>query len=337
MGYGNATARGGDGMLLPSPSSGYSYGDQTSTWSFSPSSASSHSSGSLSSLLNPSSGVSGGYTTTAGAGAAAGAGGRPTPAAINTYGSYSSSSASMGLGGVRHGHHTGAATPVSPESRPTTGYSVSSMASLPTPYEDHHGHPHGFTHDYSRPGSSHHRPLTPSSSRPPSSKSYQSGAGTPNGQQGGLSVRRARRHSQAISPYPSPYGEHHHHPPPSAGSERPSTSPQPESHHHHAASGGLGRVRSMIQLPAVDNYSFNPSQADFAYGAVEDHHAHTHAHGHSGGMYTRSVRPSTSASSLSTSSSANTPGGDGYAPSSSGGAPGASGAGGTDADISRCE
>ena len=246
MGYGPANPR-GDGMLLPSPaSSGYSYGDQTSAWSFSPSSASSHSSGSLSSLLNPSSGVGAGYAATT----AAATGGRPTPTAINTYSSYSSS-ASMGMGGVRHSHHTGNATPVSPESRPTTGYSVSSMTSLPTPYEDHHTHPHGFTNDYPRPGSSHHRPMTPSSSRPPSSKSYQSqnGAGTPTAQQGGLSVRRARRHSQALSPYPSPYAEHHHHPPQSAGSERPSTSPQPDTHHqHHAVAGGLAKVRSMIHF-----------------------------------------------------------------------------------------
>lgn len=184
-------------------------------------------------------------------------------------------------------HHS--AAPLSPESRPTSGYSVSSMSSMQ--YDDspqHYSH-----HDYSRPGSSHQnsaRPLTPSSSRPPSSRSYNTGS---------LSIRRTRRHSQ-VAPYPSPYAEH---PPLSAGSERPSSSPQPDEH-----SGGLPRVRSMIQLPTVD-YGFNPAQGDFAYGAVDD--AHSHGHGMYGNVQGRSVRPSTSASSLSTSSSAaNTPGGD---------------------------
>jgi hypothetical protein len=79
-----------------------------------------------------------------------------------------------------------------------------------------------------------------------------------------------------------------------------------------------------------DTYGFNPAQADFAYGAVDDHHGGTAHSGHhpqsSHGMYGRSVRPSTSGSSLSGSSStANTPGGDGY------------GQGGEGADINRCE
>ena len=120
-----------------------------------------------------------------------------------------------------------------------------------------------------------------------------------------------------MQPYPSPYGEH---PPLSAGSERPSSSPQPDEH-----TGGIARVRSMIHLNSTDAYGFNPAQADFAYGAVDDGHVSHHSHG----MYVntgRSVRPSTSASSLSTTSSAaNTPGGDGFGP----------GAG--EADINRCE
>ena len=79
----------------------------------------------------------------------------------------------------------------------------------------------------------------------------------------------------------------------------------------------------MIQLPSVDSYPFNPAQADFAYAVDENS-------GHGAGMYgaipSRSVRPSTSASSLSTSSSAaNTPGADGY------------GNGAGEADITRCE
>ena len=79
----------------------------------------------------------------------------------------------------------------------------------------------------------------------------------------------------------------------------------------------------MIQLPSVDNYGFNPAQGDFAYAVDEQNQ--------SNGMYggvpgTRSVRPSTSASSLSTTSSAaNTPAADGYSN------------GAAEADITRCE
>ena len=274
-------------MMLPSPSSQYQYADQSSTWSFTPGSASTaHSSGSLSSLLNPSSNITSGYSSST----------RPQPAAINTY--------TSSYPQISRSHHS--AGPVSPDSRPTSGYSASSMSSLPTPYEDSNAH--HFAHDYSRPGSGHHRPMSPSGSRPPSSKSY------PNG--GSLSIRRERRHSQAVSPYPSPYSEH--------PSQRPSTSPHPAE--DHTGSGGIPRVRSMIQLPSVDTYnSFNPAQADFAYAAVDE------SNGHANGMYgsvagARSVRPSTSASSLSTTSSAaNTPGADGY------------GNGAGDADITRCE
>ncbi|KAI0751369.1 hypothetical protein C8Q80DRAFT_1098211 [Daedaleopsis nitida] len=275
------SSSGREAMMLPSPSSQYQYADQQSSWSTfsSPSASTAHSSasGSLSSLLNPSSNMGSSYTTSS----------RPQPAAINTY---TSSYPQLG-----RSHHS--AGPVSPDSRPTSGYSASSMSSLPTPYEDTSAH--HFAHDYSRPGSGHHRPLSPTGSRPPSSKAY------PNG--GSLSIRRERRHSQAMSPYPSPY------------SERPSTSPHPTEDH----TGGIPRVRSMIQLPSVDSsYNFNPAQADFAYGVEENS-------GHANGMYAgmqgaRSVRPSTSASSLSTTSSAaNTPGGDGY------------GNGAGDADITR--
>ena len=130
------------------------------------------------------------------------------------------------------------------------------------------------------PGSGHPRPLTPTSSRPPSSKS--------NYPNGSLSIRRQRRHSQAVNPYPSPYDME----------ERPSSSPQPPGGDDHA----MHRSRSMIQLPTVDPYSnFAPSQTgDFAYAApagsvgtpVEM----------DGGWNSRSVRPSTSASSLSAAS-----------------------------------
>lgn len=74
-----------------------------------------------------------------------------------------------------------------------------------------------------------------------------------------------------------------------------------------------------------DGYGFNPAQADFAYAAVDDHHGSAHPQS-SHGIYGRSVRPSTSASSLSGSSSAaNTPGADGYGQTGEG------------ADINRCE
>lgn len=286
---------------------------------------------------------------------------RPQPAAINTY---TSSYPQMG-----RSHPS--ATPVSPDSRPTSGYSAaSSMSSLPTPSEESNAHQFGH-HDYSRPGSGHHRPMSPSSSRPPSSKSYSTNNGS-------LSIRRERRHSQAMSPYPSPYTEHPSH--------RPSTSPHPAD--DHSGSNGIPRVRSIIQLPSVDSYSFNPSHPEFAYAAVDDGGHGGHGHGMYGGQrpydacftpidmrarswprlsmstpaclaldsrrsravmqypYSmmvlpvarelcrylwalpgqRSVRPSTSASSLSTSSSAaNTPGGDGYGPR------------GGDADITRCD
>ncbi|KAI0829464.1 HSF-type DNA-binding-domain-containing protein [Trametes gibbosa] len=272
------SSTGREPMLMPSSGSQYQYSDPQSTW-FSQSGAPSapHSSGSLSSLLNPSSNMSSSYSTT-----------RPQPAAINTYTSYPPMS---------RNHHS--AGPVSPDSRPTSGYSASSMSSLPTPYEDSSAH-HFGRHDYSPPGSGHRRPGSPSSSRPPSSKSYPTNNGS-------LSIRRERRHSQAMSPYPSPYSEHPSH--------RPSTSPHPAD--DHSANTGIPRVRSMIQLPSVDSsYAFQPSPAEFAYQAVDDG-AHS---GHGNGMYAglagqRSVRPSTSASSLSTTSSAaNTPGGDGYGP-----------------------
>ena len=91
----------------------------------------------------------------------------------------------------------------------------------------------------------------------------------------------------------------------------------------------MSRVRSMMNMGAVDSYNFNPAQAEFAYAAVDDHHSSGHHNGHgSNGIYGRAVRPSTSASSLSGSSSAaNTPAGDGF---------GQAGPGDT-ADINRCE
>lgn len=172
------------------------------------------------------------------------------------------------------------ASSMSPDSRPTTGYSLSSVSMS---YED-------GMHDYSRPNSS-HRPISPG--RPQSSKSSYCGPS--------LSVRRARRHSQAMSPYPSPYD----HP---SEQQRPSTSPQPTDEH---SSSGIPRVRSMIQLPSVDQYSFNPSQADFAYSAIPGNGSSLESMGANGWDH-RTARPSTSTSSISaashaSSSQANTP------------------------------
>ena len=236
-------------IVVPSQ---YSYPEQNN-WSFAGNGGSSSHNSSLSSLLNPTNG----YT-------------RPTPT-INT--SYGSPFSSIPM----QGEHS--ASSLSPDSRPTTGYSMSSVSSIP--YQD----------DYSRPSSSHHRPISPS--RPHSSKSsFNSGS---------LSIRRARRHSQAMSPYPSPYDH---------ADQRPSTSPQPVDDHQ---SSGIPRVRSMIQLPSVDPYNFNTSQADFAYSAAAvGHTASMDSMNDSHGWGHRNVRPSTSTSSVSaashtSSSQANTP------------------------------
>lgn len=241
-------------------SSQYPYSEQNN-WGSYPSSngnSSSHS-GSLSSLLNPS---SSGYS-------------RPAPT-INT--SYGSPFSSMPM----QEQNTSS---VSPDSRPTTGYSISSMSSLP--YQDD-------LHDYSRPNSSHHRPNSPS--RPQSSKS--------NFPAGSLSVRRDRRHSHAMSPYPSPYDH--------SDQQRPSSSPQPVDEHQ---SSGIPRVRSMIQLPSADPYGFTPSQAEFAYSALPgavNHASNMDSMSDTNGWNHRNVRPSTSTSSISaashtSSSQANTP------------------------------
>ncbi|KAK0490712.1 HSF-type DNA-binding-domain-containing protein [Armillaria novae-zelandiae] len=242
---------------------------QNSNWFPPVNNGSSSHNGSLSSLLNPSS--NGGYS-------------RPTPT-INT--SYSSPFSSMPM----QTEHSASSLSPDSHSRPTTGYSMSSVSSMP--YQDEY-------HSNSRPSSSHHhnRPMTPPRPTSSSKSPYPSNS---------LSIRRARRHSQAISPYPSPMYDH------PSEHQRPSTSPQPSndhhphhSHSHHSPAGGnVPRVRSMIQLPSVlpsvDHYSFSP-QAEFAYSSpMNDYRPST-----SGG------RPSTSTSSISaashtSSSQANTP------------------------------
>ncbi|KAF4620020.1 hypothetical protein D9613_005494 [Agrocybe pediades] len=259
----------------------YSYPSDQSSWSYH-NNSSSHNGGSLSSLLNPS---SNGYS-------------RPTPTPINT--SYASPFSSMPM----QGEHS--ASSLSPDSRPTTGYSMSSVSSM---YHD----------DYSRPSSSHHRPMTPS--RPTSSKSSYNGPPSATS----LSIRRARRHSQAMSPYPSPYDQQTHHNVLDHHQQRPSTSPQPIDDHHQSggapggnngggggggSAGGIPRVRSMVQLPSVaaDPYSFSNSQAEFAYSAIPSGVGHTgsmddnHNSGGGWGGHRGAVRPSTSTSSISAAS-----------------------------------
>ncbi|KAJ7095222.1 HSF-type DNA-binding-domain-containing protein [Mycena belliarum] len=238
-----------------SNSSQYPYSSEQNHWSSQNGSFPSHN-GSLSSLLNPS---NGGYS-------------RPAPTINTSYNNSPFSSMPM----EQH-----SASSMSPDSRPTTGYSMSSVGSMS--YQD----------DYSRPSSSHHRPISPS--RPPSSKSSYSSNHS-------LIVRRPRRHSQAMSPYPSPYE--------GSPDQRPSTSPQPIDEHHPSS---LPRVRSMIQLPSVDPYSFSTGQADFAYSAVPGAVGSTASiDSMNDGWTARSGRPSTAASSISaashtSSSQANTP------------------------------
>ncbi|KAJ3751873.1 hypothetical protein EV360DRAFT_89287 [Lentinula raphanica] len=97
-------------------------------------------------------------------------------------------------------------------------------------------------------------------------------------------IRRSRRHSQVMSPYPSPYEN-------GGGSsssgaltehQRPSSSPQPEMHHghsnthysshHNGMNASLPRARSMMQLSSdagsPSPYSYHNTQPDFAYSPI---------------------------------------------------------------------
>lgn len=244
----------------------YSYPEPS--WSFSPNNSASSHSGSLSSLLNPP--ASNGFTA------------RPNPTINTSYTPYSAVS--------MHSDHTPPSLSPDTHSRPTTGYSISSVSSLPYEESPHHSYQHG---EYSRPSSSHHRQDSPTSRPPSSSKQYGPSS---------LSIRRPRRHSQAISPYPSPYDHH--------TSERPSSSPQPADDHNVS----MPRVRSMAQLSSVDPYGFTSTHADFAYSAVGNNPSmdSMDCRGGWGHHAQAGQRPSTSASSISgashtSSSQANTP------------------------------
>ncbi|KAF5369887.1 hypothetical protein D9758_001217 [Tetrapyrgos nigripes] len=237
--------------------------------------------GSLSSLLNPSSNHHHDVYSHSS---------RPTPTintAVHSTTSYNSPFSSMPL------DHS--ASSLSPEthSRPATGYSMQ--------YDDYG----------SRPNSSHRLSPPP---RPGSAHKS-----SPYHNSGSLRIGRPRRHSQAMSPYPSPYDSG------SSGSsltehQRPSTSPQPE---HPMSHSSIPRARSMAQI----DYSYQP---DFAYSPLPSvpsissipssssisSLSSMHPHDYRGSSSTHG-RPSTSTSSMSaashtSSSQANTPPLDSY-------------------------
>ncbi|KAG8759412.1 hypothetical protein FRC14_005986 [Serendipita sp. 396] len=162
--------------------------------------------------------------------------GRDNPPLFMTGGPYQDQSGSHSnwsfLPPLQTGNSSGAGN-VSPDSRPTTGYSVAS-SSMSIPYEE-------LGNDY-RPRSSAGRPITPTAmntGRPPSGHGRPSSAIVPNAPSlpppSHLRIGRARRHSQAVSPYPSPFYE--------INDGRPVTAPDNSSIH---------RVRSFGTLPQVD-------------------------------------------------------------------------------------
>jgi hypothetical protein len=242
QGYGSQSARDGGSMFLTGShgsNQGHGYpshyqdpgAGSHNNWSFLPPLQTGNTSGPLSSLLNPAAARSGG---------------------LQKQHSYPSPSSAIPVQGNN--------ASVSPDSRPTTGYSVAS-SSMSIPYDEING-------DY-RPRSSAGRPMTPTAmntARPGSSHGRPSSAIGPNAPlpppPSNLRIGRARRHSQAVSPYPSPYYDMNN-------DGRPVTAPDNSSVH---------RVRSFPTLPQVDSIGeeasgqppfvgFNGSHADFAYNA----------------------------------------------------------------------
>ncbi|KAF8528904.1 HSF-type DNA-binding-domain-containing protein [Hysterangium stoloniferum] len=247
-------------------------GSQSAHWEFPPlntpsTTSTPHSGPSLSSLLNHPNVPSGGYNSRL---------------SISTSQVQPFNSVSM---------PTSSSSSLSPDSRPTTGYSgTSSMSSLPyeppSPSDQHNGR------DYDHPDS---RPLTPGSLPRPHSANKGNYVGGP-GAGGSMGMRRGRRHSQAVSPYPSPY--------------------EPDSRPLSAPDGSLPRTKSLMALSSTgDNYYIPPAQAEFAYSPASQEPAHHEAMDASWGPNNNGnnrVRPSTSQSSLSaashsSSSAANTP------------------------------
>jgi hypothetical protein len=150
---------------------------------------------------------------------------------------------------------------MSPDSRPTTGYSVgSSISSMPydidTPSSAAHSTHGGF--EYRPPSSGGGiRPITPVSNgqRPGSAKSNP----TPSSS---LSIRRPRTRSEAVGPYPSPYYDT------SADSSRPGTASEVSDAHHHAGhlqsqSNGIGRADFAYSAPSYGSEnSATPTPGD---------------------------------------------------------------------------
>lgn len=287
----------------------------SSNWDFPPlnpsvmtSSTTPHSGPSLSSLLNHPSGGS-----TPGGGGGGGGGTGPG----NGYGSRLSISTSQ-VQPFNSLSMASSSSSLSPDSRPTTGYSgTSSMSSLP-PYEppspsDPNGrdydHPHSHHSVHHHPHHSDSRPLTPGGSLSRPHSANKGGNGTPYGGSNGdglPGLRRGRRHTQATSPYPSPYEP----------DTRPLSAPD---------ASNLPRTKSLMAL-SDNNYYLPTAQAEFAYSPAPtgpDHHGHSGVHGGNtmdttgsgGGPWngtSNRIRPSTSQSSLSaashsSSSAANTP------------------------------
>ncbi|KAH7100555.1 HSF-type DNA-binding-domain-containing protein [Auriculariales sp. MPI-PUGE-AT-0066] len=192
------------------------------------------------------------------------------PAPISTHlspvqPSYPSPFSSVPLQGTPSG------SSMSPDSRPTTGYSN---------YDDSMG--------VSRPNTG-NRPVTPGS------------VGRPGSSHDTLSIRRGRRHSQAVNPYPSPYEMDH----------RPGTAPTLTDVHP-----SMQRTKSLIQLPSVESYCFTPGPAEFAYtpngpaiGGGSSTDSSMDGSWMSSGRDQGDLRPSTAHSQMSTQShsSANTP------------------------------
>jgi hypothetical protein len=285
---------GGGGAGGPPSSHHYSYAvtePQSASSAWSSTSASSHSA-SLSSLLNPPNGSS--YSR-----------GAPGGNQMTYPPPFNSAPSPLQQQQQHHHHHHHSQGQHSPDSRPTTGYSAISG------YDDTASPTSHVGFDYSRPGSSHHRGVSPSGSRPGSSHRANSGSYGP--APSSLSIRRTRRHSQAMSPYPSPY----------ADDQRPSTSPHSDPHERDIGSRGRGMVQ--LSHPS-DNYPYNPTHTagDFAYSAVSG----------DGDGWGKGGRPSTSASSLSTTTTESPD--SGTPPMTSSGAhPGDYGP--TEADVSRCK
>ncbi|KAJ3778406.1 putative heat shock transcription factor [Lentinula raphanica] len=302
----------------------YNYQDSSATsWFPSNGNTSTSHNGSLSSLLNPSSGVPAGTLYNHNT--------RPTPTintAVHSSSSYSSPFSSVPLHASDQSHSSSGSS-LSPEgnSRAQSGYPMS--------YDEYASS--------SRPNSSQRQISSPSPRLSNSRSPYHSTSNS------SMIIRRSRRHSQVMSPYPSPYenggGSS------SSGSltehQRPSSSPQPEMHHghsnthysshHNGMNASLPRARSMMQLSSDTGspspYSYHNTQPDFAYSPIPSAastsvpsltsvpssssiSSMSSIHDTYGSRHNANARPGTAASSMSVASSssqANTPPMDGGA------------------------